>query len=560
MREIVGAMSRFGFGTLVNRIGLKTYRNPAEAPAPEEEVAVDGSPSLTGDAPSEIAVNPRLRPFPVRFRLLLEELGPTFIKVGQILAGRPDLVPADLIVELERLQDQVAPLPFQTLRPVIEQELGRSLEACYASFDPEPLASASIAQVHAARTLDGDEVVVKVQKPEVGKLLAQDLEIVDTIATLIEAYVPELRHLRPRALVAEFRKALLAETNFTMEAANMKRFRENFATSDFLVVPRVYPDLSGTRVLTQQRLRGVKMSDVEAVTRIGVDPREVLRRGMECFYQSMLIDGFFHGDPHGGNIIVMEDGRLGLIDYGSVGRLSPKAKDALINMFLALLAQDYDQLVIEYLDLSPSADTPHSSTAIAALQSEVGDTFSPFHGLPLKDIPCGKLLLDASRIAFHHRVSLPHDLVLVFKAIMTLEGIGRQLDPHFDLVSAASKYTQLVLRERYSAKRVVKDLLFVGRDLVRFLEKAPRQFGEALRQLENGELQVHLKLDNLDVLARAHARAQSRIALAILSCGLLIAAVFASGNEHIPVWGHLALWVCARCVGFTTFWRSFRRS
>ncbi|MBS1984048.1 MAG: AarF/ABC1/UbiB kinase family protein, partial [Bdellovibrionales bacterium] len=488
---------------------------------------------------------------------LFEQLGPTFIKVGQILAGRPDLVPPEVIRELEKLQDQVPPVPFAALKPIIEEDLGRPLAECFLSFDPEPLATASIAQVHVARTLAGEEVVVKVKKPDVDKALAQDFEILEMLAMLFERYAAEVRVFRPHVLVNEFRKSLLAETNFTLEASNIKRFADNFASNDFLVVPKVYPQLSGPRVITLQRLHGVKLSDLEGARAMGVDPREVLTKGMDCFFQSMLVDGFFHGDPHAGNILVLADGRLGLIDFGAMGRLSQKAKDALVNMFLALLTEDYELLVHEYISLSSDHEASRSSSAIEAIQRDVADAFSPYHGLPLKDVPMGKLLMEGAGIAYRHRISIPRDLIMVFKAIMTLEGIGRTLNPDFDIISAASKQTRALLRERYAPKRVLKDLLFVGRDLARFMGKAPRQIGEALRLLENGELRLNMQITNLDALAKAQVQGQSRIALAILASGVFVGSVLASSLGHLPIWSELTLWACSGLLGLLVFWRSF---
>lgn len=535
MREIASAMTRFGFGTLVDRLGLRSF--------------------ITRNSESEETE----KPLPERTRLLFQQLGPSFIKVGQVLAGRPDLVPAEFIAEFQKLQDQVAPLSFNLLKPIIEEELGRPLNECFSSLDPEPIANASIAQVHAARTLNGEEVVIKIRKPEVEKLLNQDLEILETMALLIERYVPELRPLQPRFIAAEFKRAILTEIHFTLEANNIKRFQRNFTDNSFLVIPKVYSELSTAKVLTLERLRGVKLGDVEAVRSLGIDTKELLRKGMDAFFQSMLKDGFFHGDPHGGNILVLPDGRMGLIDFGLVGRLSQKAKDSLVSMFVALLAQDYDLLVLEYMNLNSDGGSSRSTAVLNQLQREVADVFSPYYGLPLKDIPMGALLMQASGIALKHRISIPRDLILVFKAIMTLEGIGRSLDPEFDLVSSASKYVKLLLRERYAPKRLLKDALFIGRDIARFAEKAPRQWAETLRQLENGELKLRLQITNLDAHSKATLQGFSRLSMALLSVGVLVIATLCSRPESgITHWAQVTLWSLGWSLGAIAFWKSLR--
>jgi len=532
MREIITAMTRFGFGTLVERAGFGRFIM--------SRVSKD-----TVDRKS----------FPEKLRLLFEELGPTFIKIGQILAGRPDLIPADVIKEFQKLQDQVQPLPFSILKPVLEAELGRPLEQCFASFDTEALATASIAQVHSARTLDGDDVVVKIQKPDVEKLLGQDLEILELLAGGIERAVPELKPFRLKIIVSEFRRALLAELSFSREAHNVKRFRENFNASSFLVIPKVYLDLSSDKVITLERLRGVKLSDLESVRSMGVDPKEILKEGIDAFYQSILMDGFFHGDPHGGNILVLPDGRMGLIDFGSVGWLSQKAKSSLINMFLALVSEDYDALVQEYLWLSPASSGSRNSTKLEAIQNEVSTLMTPYFGLPLKDIPVGKVLMDATSVAFRYEVTLPRDLVMVFKSIMTLEGIARSMDPDFDLVSAATKYSGEVLAKQLDPTQWGKDFVFLARDAGRFVQNAPRQMGETLRQIESGDLKMNHRIYGMSQFTKTHLQGATRIAYAILTVGLLITTAMVSASGQLPVWAQVAAWSISL---FTLFWGFLR--
>ncbi len=542
LREIVSAMTRFGFGTVVNKLGLKRF-------VPSEARTTQGDHFSSEE-----------NTLPVRLRLLCEQLGPTFIKVGQILAGRPDLVPPDMIREFSKLQDQVAPVPFNILKSVIERELERSLDDCFSSFDTEPMATASIAQVHAARTLDGDDVVVKIQKPDVVRLLSQDLEILEFIAGLLEKYIPEIRPFRPRFLVEEFKRTLLSETNFTFEASNVKRFRQNFNQSTFLVIPRVYDDFSSSKILTLERLRGAKLSNIETVRSYGVDPKEILRQGIDCFFQSIMVDGFFHGDPHAGNILVLPDGRMGLIDFGSVGTLSQKSKSAVINMFLAIISEDYEALVIEYLNLSPASSGARNSRKIELIEQEISLLFAPYVGLPLKDLPMGRILLDATSFALRHEITLPKDLVILFRAIMTLEGIGRSLDPDFDLMSAASKYSRIMLKERYTPKKVLQEVFFLGRETSRFLQTAPRSLREIFRQAEWGELKLNVEISNLEKMSKNHSKAQSRLALAIAGAALLITSTAAQALQLFPAGVQLSLWCVSAFILVTSLYHSLRDS
>jgi ubiquinone biosynthesis protein len=537
MREIVAVMTRFGFKTVVSRIGLQGFSGGSSA-----------GPELPDTAAS----------FPVRFRMLCEKLGPTFIKLGQILAGRPDLIPDALVEELKKLQDEVTPVSILDIKPLVEISLDRKLEECFSSFDTEPMATASIAQVHAARTLDGDDVVVKVRKPGVAKQLKQDLEILELIARLLHTYVPEIRSFRPIDIIDEFKRSLLQETDFVREVNNIKRYRENFANSAFIVIPKPYVDLSSADVITMERIRGVKLADEAAVRSLGVDPREIIRKGTEAFFQSVMVDGLFHGDPHGGNLIVLPDGRLGVIDLGSVGILSQKSRKAIVSMFLALLTQDYYWLVVEYVNLSPAEKGSRTSKTVERLEREIYNLFAPYHGLPLRQIPSGKLLMDATGVALRNNVVLPRDLILVFKSIMTLEGMARALDPDFDLVAAGSGFAQTVVKSLYSPEAIAKDALFTAKDYLVLTRNLPRQLGETLRQLESGEFRASLNVENLQDLARAHNTAMSKVGLAILSSAFVIAATMVSASHSLPVWGYVSVWVVAGSLSLLSFFRLLR--
>jgi ubiquinone biosynthesis protein len=519
MREIAGVMTQFGFRTLLEQVGLKT---------------------LVGSKASDPAA--RNAPLPVRTRMLFERLGPTFIKFGQVLSGRPDLIPAEFVEEFSKLQDHVPPVSIHEIKPLIEQSLGRKIEELYSSFDTEPMATASIAQVHAARTLDGDDVVVKVKKPGVKLLLKQDMEIIELLAQLIEASVPELRTFRPRQIVQEFKRSILAETDFTRELYNIQNYRNNFASSSFLCIPRPYADLSSEDVLTMERLRGVKLSDFEGVRNLGVDTREVLRQGMDAFFQSVMVDGLFHSDPHGGNIFVLPDGRMGLVDFGAVGHLSETSRRAIVSMFLALLTQDYEWLVQEYVQLSPAFEGTRTSKTIEVLSHEIYNIFSPYHGRPLKSIPSGKLLMEATALALKYRVILPSDLVMVFKSIMTLEGMARVLDPDFDLVGSGASYAKNVLKTLYKPEFITKELLFTGRDWMNLSRNFPRQANEIVRQIECGDLNINVHVPEIIKLSRLHYKAQGLLGQCVMTAAFIIGATILTTQMALPYWALVIVW------------------
>jgi ubiquinone biosynthesis protein len=537
MREIAAAMSRFGFSAVLEKLGLdffipSTYKRDKAA---------------------------ETLPLPRRVRLLLEDLGPTFIKFGQILASRPDLIPVAFTDEFKMLQDTVKPVPIHDIRATFESSLNKNFADCFASFDTEPIATASIAQVHAARTLAGDDVVVKIKKPGVEKTIQQDLEILELLAMLAETYLDEIKVFRPVNIVREFRTALVSETNFDREVNNMKRFRENFLDSDFLVVPKPYLDLSSGNVITMERIRGVNLSNIDKVREMGVDPKILIARGMEVFYQSVMVDGLFHSDPHGGNILILPDGRMALIDFGSVGILTDKSRRAVISMFLALVAGDFDWLVQEYINLSPASAGSRNSNNVEALQREVSSIFAPYYGLPLREIPGGQLLMEASGIALRHKVTLPRDLLMVFKAIMILEGLGRQMDPEFDMVAAGSKFAKKVLASLYSPEQLLKTLLFTGRDYFQMFRTLPRQVSEVLRQIECGEAKIDLNVKNLSEFSKSQERSRGLLSLSILTAALLfVTTQFTLNTSSLPQWSFITLWTTCGILLSLTLWRAVK--
>ncbi len=469
MREISSAVTRYGFGELFVRIGVLKNKENLE----------DGQI--------------KYRAAPERLRLLLENLGPTFIKIGQIAAGRPDLIPKEYRIELERLQDKVETIPYSTIKALVEGTFAKPIEDVFSSFDTLPLASASIAQVHAARTLVGEDVVLKIQKPDVERILHKDFEILEMLAELSEATIPELKNFTPTLIVREFKRMLMQEIDFEREARTIERYQNNFKNSDFLVVPKVYRQLSTRKILTMERIQGCRVTDSETLAKYNIDPKIILKKGLDHHMESLMVHGLFHADPHAGNMLVQADGRLALLDFGSVGWLSPKSRNSLVNLFLALVSQDYDALVEEYLELSPRSGRSHSTQSRDQLSREVSLIMAPYYGVSLNEIPAAELLLEASGLAFKFQIQLPADLIAVFKSNMILEGIGRQLDPNFDLLESAARFSKKVIQQKVSPQSVLRTLLRSSRDVQRFVQKGPRLGLEIMRQVEAGQLEVQLK-------------------------------------------------------------------
>ena len=374
LRQITSVFAKHGFVDLVDRMNLSKFL-PSRIKAFAESQA-------------DLSTAERLR-------LSFEELGPTFVKLGQLLSTRPDLLPENYVEEFTKLQDNVLPLPFDIVKEVVERELGRKLEEAYASFDPKPLAAASIGQVHEAILHSGERVVVKVQRPEIEKLIDTDISILSFLAGLLEKYVPETRVVGPRVIVNEFCRTLSFETDFVIEASNMTKMAENLSSIPDIVIPKVFKLLSSHKVLTLEKLEGIRVNDLKALDAAGVDRKQIVTLGARGFFKSVFIDGLFHGDLHGGNLFILPGNRLGIIDFGIVGRLSEASRGQLANMVMSLMTEDFENLCYQYAELGASGH----SIDFDGFEREVRNTLAPYLGLSLDELNAGKILIEATRIA-----------------------------------------------------------------------------------------------------------------------------------------------------------------
>jgi ubiquinone biosynthesis protein len=502
LRQIVGVFAKYGFVDVVDRMNLGKFlpsRLKAYARSQAEK------------SPAE------------RLRLAFEELGPTFVKLGQLLSTRPDLMPEAFLEEFTKLQDDVQPLPFEIVRGVVERELGRKIEEAYAFFDPNPLAAASIGQVHEAKLLSGEKVVVKIQRPEIQKVIDNDVSLLAFLAGLLEKYVPETRIIGPRVIVEEFFRTLSYELDFVVEANNMAKIAENMGSIPDIVVPRVYKALSTRRILTTQKLEGIRVNDLKALDAAGIDRKRVVEIGAKAFFKSVMIDGLFHGDLHGGNLFILPGNRLGIIDFGIVGRLSQKSRDQLANMVMALLTEDYETLCYQYAELGAAGP----SIDFDGFQREVRNTLSPYMGLALSDLNVGRILIEATKIATKYEIKIPGDWMLVFKAILTIEGMGRTLDPGFDLLAMGQEMVKELVKNQYSVQRLSKEFLWVAKDMAALFQVLPRQIRWMFRKFNSNDFAFEIKSPEL-----ASIRAQldvngKRGALSTTVAGLAIAAALA---------------------------------
>jgi ubiquinone biosynthesis protein len=467
--------------------------------------------------------------------MAFEELGPTFVKLGQLLSTRPDLLPEAFLEEMTKLQDNVQPLPFERVRDVIERELKRPIGDAYATFDEKPLAAASIGQVHTATLISGERVVIKVQRPEIEKIIETDVSLLAFLAALLEKYVPETRIIGPKVVVDEFFRTLNFELDYLIESNNMVRIAENLASIPEIVVPRVYKHLSTRKILTLEMLEGIRVNNLAALDAAGIDRKQVVAIGARAFFKTVMIDGLFHGDLHGGNLLILSGNRLGILDFGIVGRLSERSRDQLASMVMALLTEDFETLCYQYAELS----TAGPSIDFDGFQREVRNTLAPYLGLALEDLNAGRVLIEATKIATKYNIKVPGDWMLVFKAILTIEGMGRTLDPTFDLLAAGRGMVGDLVKNQYSMQRLSRDFLWVAKDLATLFQTLPRQIRWMFRKFNSNDFAFEIKSPDLVDLRKQLDQNSRRSSYTVLAASLFVAGSLALqyGEGH-RVWGY----------------------
>ncbi len=450
---------------------------------------------------------------PVRFRKSLEELGPTFVKLGQALASRPDLIPEEFCEELERLHDRVQPVSFASIKKVIELEYKKELFEVFPFFDEVPLASASIAQVHRAKLSDGTDVVVKVQRPGITEVIAEDFGVLTQIASLLDRYIPESRIYNPKAIVKEFGRTLNLETNFVVEANNIKRFQANFIDDESIVIPEVYPEISNEKVLVMEALKGKPLSAPDALAQDGVDPLTILRLGVRAYLKMVYTHGFFHGDLHAGNLFILPNSQIGLIDFGVVGRLTRRTRSAIASMFLALAEEDFERMAYVYVDLAPY----NEHVDVDGFAQDLAFVLGPYVGLTMKHINLGQLLMSSTSLAAKHGLVLPAELILFFKSIVAIEGVGRKISSDFDFMAESIVYSKHLLQTSVDPKKMTHDLGVFVKDMNQFMYAFPRQLRQTLRRVNHPDFAVKTEEKNLELVEAAIDRGFRRLYFLIVA-------------------------------------------
>ncbi len=458
--------------------------------------------------PSEVAAR--------NIRQMLEELGPTFIKIGQLLSIRPDLVPPDLVFELERLQDTVAPLTVDVIKQQIEGELSRPLDAVFARFDDEPLGSASIGQVHRAQLKDGPEVVVKVQRPAAESTVDADLDLLRALAYRVRDRVKWIDVID---VLDEFSDSLHRELDYRVEAHHIDRFRHNFRDDPLIKIPLVYWPLTTRRILVMEYVEGSKLSDLATPESLGIDTYALAEHGAEAFMRQVLEFGFFHGDLHPANILVTPDGRIGYLDFGIVGTVSEENKRIITHMLIAILRQDSDAVVREAANLGVTIPPDR----LPAMRAELREILFRYYGRSLEQIRIEILGREFLAMLYRNHVRIPKDFALLAKALVTLEGVAKHLYPEFNIVEVARPYATKLVREKYPAAEGIQQVLDeIKRDFV-YLAEMPKHLHDVLGMVRAGQLTVKSRDMERDRLEQRIDIAASRVSFSIVLAAVIVA-------------------------------------
>ena len=500
LHEIAVVMIRYGWGDLVRALGISGVLERAGR-------------VLHWHSASEI----HKLDAPVRIRRALEELGPTFVKLGQLLATRVDVFPPHWIAEFEKLHSQVPAVPYDRLHPDLVAALKGDPRDIFAEFDPVPLAAASIAQVHRARLKDGTPVVVKIRRPGIESVIRADLRILEHAAKLLESEAPDLRRYDPVQIVAQFRRSLNRELDLAKEARNIGQFARNFADDPLVTIPRVYWEYTNDRVNVQEQIVGMSGVSPDNLRAHGLDPRLLAARGADAVLRMVLEHGYFHADPHPGNVLFLPGNRIGIIDFGMVGMLTDVRRNQIVNLLNGLAHMDEQALLQVLLDWSNDSVSDEDRLAY-----EVAELLQNYDDLQLKDVRIGALLNDITALMRDNNLVLPADLTLLFKTLITLEGLGQQLDPEFHMIDNVTPFVERIIQQRYTPQALFARGRESVREALEVIADLPRDLHRLFRDVRRGRVKIDLDLKRLDHFGHQLDRASSRITMGILTASLVV--------------------------------------
>ena len=526
--RILAILFKYGFGEFISRL-------------PIHQIVGSGLQLFSKEDGGQLRKLPRSE----RIRMMVEELGPTFIKLAQILSTRPDLIPLELVEELSKLQDHVSPFPFSEVKQILEAELRSSLEERFEEFNEIPVAAASIGQVHRARLRGGEEVVVKVQRPGIRKTVEVDLEILFHLADLIERHFEEWGEQRPKRIVEEFSRTLEKELNYGTEASQAERFAAQFRGNPHIFVPRVFREASTGRVLTMQYVDGIKISEVKALDERGYDRRVIASRGAELMFEQVFRHGFFHADPHPGNIFILPQNVICYIDYGMMGSVIRRSRENFADLFSAYYHRDEvktAQIVLKIVEWDREPDR-------RALEKDIFDFLGVHAYRSLGQLRVDALLKELMGLISRHHLRIPPDILLMAKAVAVAEGVGLRLDPDFEMTKKAAPFLLQLKLGRLRPQRILREFFIVGGDFLRLVRLLPEELETILHQIREGGIKIGFEHRGLENFIHQLDRSSNRLSFSLIIAALIIgSSLILNANIGPFLFGFPALGV----LGFST--------
>jgi len=525
-RQIISVLFKYGFGDIIDILHIGHYI----------EIALPKRIRREHEAIEEFTL-------PERVRMAMEELGPTFVKMGQILSTRPDLIPMEFITQFEKLQDDVPPFPFEDAKKTIESELEAPMDTIFQDFDETPVAAASIGQVHRATLATGDDVAVKVQRPDIKKTIEVDLEIMFHLATLLEQNVDAYQIYHPTRIVTEFADTIKKEIDYNNEAFYIERFARQFLDDSTVCVPKVFSEATTAKVLTMEYIDGVKVSDIDRLEKEGFDRKVIAARGADLIFKQIFVHGFFHADPHPGNIVILAGNVVCYLDFGMMGRIDRRTREDIVDLVLAIVRQNEAKATDALLRLTKHDDPIDRRR----LEMDVANIVSQYLEKSLKEVDAGQLLRQFMDLIAQYRLQIPPDLFMMIKAITMVEGFGTVLDPDFDYTSSATPFIKRIQMERMHPKRVAADMLNSGAEIVHLLKEIPGAFRDILKQAKSGGTTIKFEHLGLEPMQKTLDRVSNRISFAIVLASLVM------GSSLIVLAGIPPLWQDIPVIGIIGF-------
>jgi ubiquinone biosynthesis protein len=497
-----------------------------------------------------------------RIRKVMEELGPTYIKLGQLLSNRPDIVPEPLIEEFEKLLDEVPPFHIDSVKMIIERELGKPLDELFLYFDDKPVGSASIGQVHRARLMSGDDVVVKVQRPNARKQILSDLVLIREFVKLTENYFVKAGILNPLDIVEAFSKSLQTELDYTIEARNLDQFRRLYKGLEMFYVPRSYRDFTTKQVITIEFVSGCKVSDVDTLLSWGLDPKKIARSGLDIYLRQIFELGIFHADPHPGNVLIKPNGAIALIDFGMVGKIMQSQRYAFAGVFISMANRDAKTMAINLRRLA----IDHEIDDMRAFEYDLNDLIQDYVVLDLEEMSVRDFTARLQKIAYKYKLQIPGTIFLIFRSIAMLEGMAKSLDKDFDVLESIKPYGLKLLTEQYSLKNVSGEVRHVLIQFFTLFYNFPLEMRDIIKMIRKGRIVFNMQVKNFDLLIRQLHFATNRLVMGLIIAALIIASAIAYsasvGKDVVGILGlplfSILCWIAATMIAFLLVFNDMR--